>query len=172
MAAGVPSPALADMNAASWVQGFANNSANYASLLTPAAATQNRKIGLSDWISVQSVPRNDGGTARLIAVRATLTACKLGMLNNNSGSQDFTNWTMHPSGRIVRWRQQALSGGGVPANAGSWTSTVNVSGKSSLVGIRYMTKGKVINVAGFGAASPRGRAPISGKASAFRPASN
>lgn len=149
MAAAVPSPVLADVNAAAWVQATYGNSANLAAALTPATATQNRKISLSDWIPIQSVARNDGGTMRLVAVRAMLTACTLNMLNSAAGDTVFTNWASHPSGRIVRFRQQAFSGG-VPASAGNWTSTTDQSGKGPIVGIRYLAKGKVINIAGFG----------------------
>jgi hypothetical protein len=134
--------------------------------LTPATATQNRKIGLSDWINVQSVPRNDGGAARLIAVRAQLSACTLNMLNNATGTQDFTNWAAHPSGRIVRFRQQAFSGG-VPAAAANWTSQTDQSGKGPIVGIRYLAKGKVINVAGFGDSITEGQGSYIGEGFGF-----
>jgi hypothetical protein len=126
----------------------------------PAAggASFRRNYLLSDWISVSSLDRTDGGTFPAIAVRAYVsTSGTIGVFGN--GTDNFTNWATKPDGRVHIMRNQA--GDQVTAPAG-FSSTTNVS-QSPIVGIQYAARGRVITVMGVGDSITDGRGTYKGE---------
>ena len=126
----------------------------------PAAggASFRRSFLLSDWISVSSLDRVDGGTFPAIAVRAYIsTSGTIGVVGN--GTDSFTNWPTNPTGRIHIMRNQA--GDQVTAPAG-FSSTTNTS-QSPIVGIQYAARGRVVTVMGIGDSITEGRGTYKGE---------
>lgn len=126
----------------------------------PAAggASFRRNFLLSDWISVSSLDRVDGGTFPAIAVRAYIsTSGTIGVVGN--GTDSFTGWATNPTGRIHIMRNQA--GDQVTAPAG-FSSTTNIS-QSPIVGIQYAARGRVVTVMGVGDSITEGRGTYKGE---------
>ena len=126
----------------------------------PAAggASFRRSFLLSDWISVSSLDRVDGGTFPAIAVRAYIsTSGTIGVLGN--GTDIFTNWDTNPSGRVHIMRNQA---GDQVTAPGGFSSTTNTS-QSPIVGIQYAARGRVITVMGIGDSITEGRGTYKGE---------
>lgn len=117
-----------------------------------AGASFRRNYLLSDWISVSSLGRVDGGAFPALAVRAYIsTSGTIGVVGN--GTDNFTNWATKPDGRIHIMRNQG--GDQVTAPAG-FSSTTNVS-QSPIVGVQYAARGRVITVMGIGDSITDGR---------------
>jgi len=104
----------------------------------------------TDWISISSVARTDGGTKPLIVARAFMQA-NSALPVYGDGTDNFTNWATRTDGRIWAARNQA----GVAVTSG-FTSTTNAS-QSPIVGFQYLARGKVITVAGVGDSITDGR---------------
>ena len=155
--ASTPSTA-ADLNnsTGTWVQGLkAGLGRIYADI---APATGRIAYTTTDWIYLPSTPRTDGGKKPLVAIRA--------YFNNSStlpaygnGTDSFTNWATRTDGRIWAARQQA---GLYTTSPSGFTSTTNTS-QSPIVGIQYLTRGKVITVGAVGDSITDGRGTYLGE---------
>ena len=147
-----------DLNAsgASWTW-IANGSSQR--IHTAVAPGANRiTYSLSEMIPLKSIPRTDGGTKPLLAIRAYLSAGgALPVLGN--GTDSFTNWATRTDGRMWLMRNQAVDAVTTPA---SFTSTTNVS-QSPIVGVRYLSRGKVVNVLAVGDSITDGRGTYLGE---------
>lgn len=112
----------------------------------------------SDWIGIQSLPRTDGGelpivTVRMQAVSIANVACY------GDGTDNFTNWATHPSGRVWIAREQV---GDYLTTTTGFTSTTNVS-QSPIAGIQYISRGKVVTVMACGDSITDGRGTYLGE---------
>lgn len=146
-AAAVPSTDQTEIGAASWVQDASTFS------LPPAATIDRRKITKSNWLRVASIPRTDGGTGYLAALRVYgFTGATIATLGAAAGTDSFTNWATRPS-RMFRMRQQTVNAVTTPANL---TSTTNRN-TSPIIGLEYISRGQVISIAGFGDSITEGR---------------
>lgn len=150
-AAAISSASDLNGSSATWVSAGRVSTAN-------APATGRIAYVASEWLPVQSVARSDGGTKPLIVVRcyggvdATLPVV-------GNGTDSFTNWAARTDGR--RWVMREQSGDQITTPTG-FTSTTNTS-QSPIVGIQYLSRGKVINVAGVGDSITDGRGTYLGQ---------
>jgi lysophospholipase L1-like esterase len=132
--------------------------------LAPAPSANRRAYAVSDWITLPSVARGDGGRYPLVVVRAHLTAGQIVVSGN--GSDDFGNWAGHPSGLVHRMRHRiaatdyAASGNWANFNA---SNAAIASSGSPIAGIQYLANGKVVNLFGFGDSITEGRGTYLGE---------
>lgn len=143
----------ADLNgsSATWVSAGRVSSAN-------APDTGRINYFASDWLPVQSVPRTDGGAKPLIVLRAYGGVdTTLPVVGN--GTDSFTNWATRSDGH--RWVMREQSGDCI-TDPSTFTSTTNVS-RSPIVGIQYLSRGKVVNVLGCGDSITDGRGSYLGQ---------
>lgn len=123
-----------------------------------APATGRLSYTLSDIIPLSSIPRTDGGTKPLLVVRAYMgTSGDLPVVGN--GTDDFTNWAARTNGR--RWVMRQMAGDGVTTPT-AFTSTTNVS-QSPIIGVRYWSRGRVVNVMTVGDSISDGRGTYIGE---------
>lgn len=109
-----------------------------------AASAQDVVYAKSPLIPVSSQDRTDGGTLPLLVMRVYVSsAATIGCVGN--GADVLTNWATIPNGRIWIMRQQA----GDLITGGTWTSATNVS-QSPIVGVEYLSRGKVVSFAAVG----------------------
>lgn len=140
-AAGVANKLDATLNAATYTKSAANVT------LARGASTGGRfAMAASDWIAVTPVARTDGLPGWLINIRAYFPTSNITTLNNAAASVDFTNWATEPNGREWRMRFQAIDGLNTPANF----TTVTNRNQGPIIGLEYMSQGKVVSIAGFG----------------------
>ena len=130
------------------------------SRIATAVAPGANRIGytVSDWTSISSVARSDGGTFPLIVVRAFISSnASLPVYGN--GTDDFTNWASRTGGHICISR--AMTGDGIttPSN---FVSTTNLS-QSPIVGIQYLARGKVVTVMACGDSITEGQGTYKGE---------
>lgn len=149
-------------NTASWVAGTFGGQANGE---IPARVTNRRRTYLiSDLIRISSLDRTDGGLYPLLAIRAYLgTPGTYTLLGNSAGTDDFTNWATHPSGRVHVMR---YNDGDCIATPASFTNSTNRS-TSPIVGVIYYARGRVVNVCGFGDSITDGRGTYKGEGWGF-----
>lgn len=125
--------------------------------LTAAAAAGRRAYVIGDILPIKTVARTDGGTLRLVAIRAYLASvtdplCILG----NGGSDTYAGWETEVTGRVFKLRRATgqyafLNETGYGAVAGS-TNT------SPIIGLRWYAKsGYVTTIMGLGDSNIEGR---------------
>ncbi|MCZ9884045.1 SGNH/GDSL hydrolase family protein [Arthrobacter sp. B2a2-09] len=139
-----------DLNnaAGTWVTANRNGMSRIYAELAPG--TGRIAYTATDWIAISSIPRTDGGTNPLLVARAYMNATAT-LPVYGAGVDNFTNWATRTDGRIWCSRQQP----GVQVTSG-FTSTTNTN-NNPIVGFQYLTKGKVITVAGCGDSITDGR---------------
>lgn len=145
-----------DLNnaAGTWVTATRNGMSRIYAELSPG--TGRIAYTMTDWIPISSLPRTDGGTKPLLVARAfmqvsaTLPVC-------GDGTDVFSNWATRTDGRIWCSRYQD----GVAVTSG-FTSTTNTS-QSPIVGFQYLSRGKVVTVAGCGDSITDGRGTYLGE---------
>jgi lysophospholipase L1-like esterase len=150
-------PSATDLNGSSltWTPGMANGPG--LGSLNQRNAPGSSRVGytLSDVLPVQSVPRSDGGTKPIVAVRAAFTPSgTLPVVGN--GTDDFTNWASRSDGHRYVMRSQAVSAATAGVNTSAFTSTTNQS-QSPIVGVRLLCRGRVVNVMNVGDSIDEGR---------------
>lgn len=148
----------ADLNnsGGTWVQGLKAGLGRIYADIAPAVGRI--AYTTTDWIYLPSVPRTDGGKKPLVSIRAFFNnSATLPAYGN--GSDSFTNWATRTDGRKWVARQQAGLYTTTPAG---FTSTVNLS-QSPIVGIQYLTRGKVITVGAVGDSITDGRGTYLGE---------
>lgn len=121
--------------------------------LSKAASVQRRKITFSPWLRTTSQAPVNG--AYLVALRAFCATGTIVSLGAVAGADSFTNWITHPSGRIFRMRQQTVDGV-TGSNQPNFVSTIDRN-SSPIIGVQYMSRGKVFSLAGFGDSITEGR---------------
>lgn len=146
----------ADLNNASgtWVTATRNAMSRVYAELAPG--TGRIAYTATDWISISSVVRTDGGTKPLVAARAFMqTSANLPVYGD--GVDNFTNWATRTDGRIWAARHQD----GLAVTSG-FTDTTNRS-QSPIVGFQYLARGRVITVAAVGDSITDGRGTYLGE---------
>jgi hypothetical protein len=148
----------ADLNNSSgtWVQGLKAGLGRVYADIAPAVGRISYTT--TDWIYLPSTPRTDGGKKPLVAIRA--------YFNNSStlpaygnGADTFTNWATRTDGRLWAARQQA---GLYTTSPAGFASTTNTS-QSPIVGVQYLTRGRVITVGAVGDSITDGRGTYLGE---------
>lgn len=122
----------------------------------PAAPGSDSRRGylVSDWIALSSAARIDGGTFPIVAVRAFHNVVSTAItVMGNGGTDNFTPWKTKPDGRV--WVSRKYDGNAVttPSNL---TSTTDIS-QSSIVGVQYAARGRVVTVFANGDSITEGR---------------
>ena len=148
----------ADLNNSSgtWIQGL---KAGLGRVYAGVAPAVNRIFyTTTDWIYLPSQARTDGGKKPLVSIRAFFNASSTLPAYGN-GTDSFTNWATRTDGR--KWVARQQSGLHVTTTAG-FTSTTNLS-QSPIVGVQYLTRGKVITVAAVGDSITDGRGTYLGE---------
>jgi lysophospholipase L1-like esterase len=122
-----------------------------ATAIAPASANR-ISYTVTDWISLASVARSDSGTQPMFAARVFMSG-NAALPCYGNGTDDFTNWATRTDGRL--WCARSMSGDGVTTPS-SFTSTTNQS-QSPIVGVQYLSRGKVISVGAVGDSITEGR---------------
>lgn len=136
--AAVPNTTKAAADAASW-RSASMATANYSP--APALLRNAWHCG-NDMTILPSVPRDDGGSGRLVLIRALIGAGTVVLLGN--GTDVFTNWASR-SRRMFRWREQPNDF--TTTNQAGFTTTSN-SNRSPIAGLAYMpTDGRGVTLA-------------------------
>lgn len=105
---------------------------------------------VSDWININAVDRDDGGSTYLLVVRAQFAANASLPVFGNGTNDVKTNWASKSDGRI--WAMRNAAGDFVsdptlwPASGAGITNT----SQSPIAGVQFLAKGKVLNFAGGG----------------------
>lgn len=152
------SESLSDVNNSfgAWVNGTKDGSLNFP---LPIAQGNGRiRHTVSDWISLKSVVRADGGVYPILHVRAYIPSHPSLSVYGN-GVDSFQNWATKSDGKIWIARSQAGNFVGSPVG---FTSTANIN-QSPIVGIQYLSRGKVISVAACGDSITDGRGTYLGE---------
>lgn len=147
----------ATINGATWTGAQVAGSGTWA--LAPSSAFGRSKIVVSDWITLPSVARTDGGALPLLVVRAWVNGGNPIVLYGD-GTQSFTNWGAHPSGRI--WRVRTKSGNYASTSQSGFTAPA-VSSTGPLIGVQYLARGKVVTLWGFGDSITEGQGTYIGE---------
>lgn len=151
----------ATLNAATW-QGLQVSSSG-AWTLTKSASGTRRSYVVSDWLSLASVPRTDGGRGRLVSCRAWVNGGTLGLLGDAGDTVDYQNWLTKPDGYIFKTRRKA---GNLSATSADWSSAT-ASNNTPILGVQYMSRGKVITVATCGDSIAEGNSTYRGDGYAY-----
>lgn len=139
--AAVANASKAAADAATW-RAVTMATANYAP--APAINRSAWHVG-ADMTLLPSVPRDDGGSGRLVLIRVYMAAGTVVLLGN--GADVFTNWAARSS-RMFRWREQP--GDFTTTNQAGFTSVTNAN-RSPIAGLAYMpTDGRGVTLAGDG----------------------
>ena len=146
-----------DLNNSSgtWVSVFSSGLQNTPMPISPAP--DRVSYGFSDWTPLKSIARTDGGVLPLVTIRGIFDG--LATLPVYGTGDDLTNWATKPDGNIWVARQQ--DGNFVTTTTG-FTSTTNLS-QSPIIGIQYLSRGKVITVMGVGDSITEGRGTYFGE---------
>lgn len=109
----------------------------------------------TDMVTLPSVARTDGGVKPLLVVRAYMGANPTLPVVGN-GTDSFTNWASRTDG--LKWIMRAEAGDATT----TFTSTTNIS-QSPIVGVRFLARGRVVNVVGVGDSITDGRGTYLGE---------
>lgn len=158
--AAVADTANATTDAATWTSVTVSAAGTWA--LTAGSAQHRRAFIVSDWISVSSVARTDGGLKPLLAVRAWVNGGNPLTLNgNSSGTDNFTNWATKPDGRI--WKARKAAGNFASASQSGFTAAASTANEWPILGVQYVARGKVVTVMTFGDSIFEGRGTYLGE---------
>jgi len=148
----------ADLNnsGGTWVTGKRSGLSRIYAALSPGV--QRIAYLAPDWIPISSVDRTDGGTYPLIAMRM-YAASSAALPVYGDGVDDFTAWAAPTGRRLWAARQQTGENISTPS---TFTSTTNLS-QSPIVGVQYLSRGKVITVAAVGDSITEGRGSYLGE---------
>jgi lysophospholipase L1-like esterase len=109
---------------------------------------------LTDMVALKSIPRTDGGTRPLLVIRAQF-ASNAALPVTGNGTDSFTNWASRAGNR---WIMRVQTGDATT----TFTSTTNIS-QSPIVGVRFLTRGRVVNVVAVGDSITDGRGTYLGE---------
>lgn len=154
IARSVPNWTDAASNAATrWiVQTGGSNSFNSVA----SASASRRNFMRPSFVTMRSVPRDDGGSGRLVVFRCKVAAGAMTLWGN--GSQDFSNWASHPT-RAFRSRFVASTTN--YASDGSWSGFVGAGAATAngnpIIGYEARYRGKVVNIEVYGDSNQEGQ---------------
>ena len=145
---------VADLNnsAGTWVDVLKSNQPGFC---VPNSYGANRiSYTVSDWVSLKSIARTDGGTFPLLVARVCIQSVGAGLPVYGQGSSPdvYTNWETKPGGRI--WVSRQKNGNHV-TNPTGFDDTTNTN-QSPIIGVQYLAKGRVVSVMCVGDSIPDG----------------
>lgn len=127
--------------------------------VVPARKAADRKSYLvGDWVFLPSIPRTDGGKGALVVFDCYVSTSASITIMGNGTSDVLTGWATRANRKWII-RRNAGDCVTTPAN---FVSTTNIS-QSPLVGVQYLSRGKVISVMGIGDSITDGRGTIIGE---------
>lgn len=133
--------------------------------LTVSSGTSRRTYQVSDWILKSSIPRTDGGTLPLLAVRGFVATNANPITIMGNGTDSFTNWATHPSGRI--WKMRVANGNYASASQSTFNANASLVQQSPIIGVQYAARGRVITVMAAGDSITEGRGTYLGEGFVF-----
>lgn len=133
--------------------------------LTVASGTSRRTYQVSDWILKSSLPRTDGGTLPLLAVRGFVATNANPITIMGNGTDNFSNWSAHPSGRI--WKMRVANGNFASASQSTFNANSSVVQQSPIIGVQYSARGRVVTVMAAGDSITEGRGTYIGEGFIF-----
>lgn len=145
-----------DLNnsAGTWLGFTMDGNSSYLSAIAPRDSANRVGHTVTDWLSIQSVPRTDGGTRPLLGVRVYFVNQNGALpVYGNGGSDDYLNWATRTDGLLWCARQQ--NGDQITTPSG-FTSTTNVI-QSPICGVQFLARGKVVTVMSIGDSITEGR---------------
>lgn len=123
-----------------------------------APGSSRRSYLLSDWIEINSLDRDDGGTFPVLYMRSYIsTSGSITIMGN--GTDSFTNWVTRSNGRI--WCMRYQDGDQCTTPTG-FTNTTDRS-QCPIVGVQYSARGQVVTVMGVGDSITEGRGTYLGE---------
>lgn len=133
-------------NAGTWTTGTFNNGSSTGTLPL-AASTADPTITLSDWISVKSIARGDGGTYKLAYVRIMTPGAANATIPLHGFGSSMAGWRGKSDGMEWAWNIQT---GDFVTTPSGMTGAADPS-NCCIIGIQYLTKnGATISNAFFG----------------------
>lgn len=154
----------ATLDAASWSTGVTWSAAGTVALQANTTALR-RTYQVSDWINKASIPRTDGGFLPLLSVRCWVATNANPITILGNGSDSFSNWATHPSGRI--WKMRKGNNNFASTNQATFTASATVSQQSPIIGVQYAARGAVITVMAAGDSITEGRGTYLGEGFIF-----
>lgn len=145
---------LAAADAAAWTSGAFAGSLTTAFLKSDTLGQ--KRYTVSDWIKKSSIPRTDGGTLPLLAVRTYVIANANPITIRGLSSDNITNWLTHPTGRI--WGTRRANGDRATTNQTTFEGVSSAISQSPVVGVQYRARGIVYTVMNCGDSNDEGHA--------------
>lgn len=133
--------------------------------LTVSSGTSRRTYQVSDWILKSSTPRTDGGTLPLLVVRGFVATNANPITIMGNGTDSFTNWATHPSGRI--WKMRVANGNFASTSQSTFNASASVVQQAPIIGVQYAARGRVITVMAAGDSITEGRGTYIGEGFVF-----
>lgn len=154
-------PSAADLNgsAEAWTPVLSGGPGRTRMQQANSRGTNRVQYTASDITQIQSIARSDGGTRPILAMRVIFgPTATLPVVGN--GTDDFTNWAARTDGHRWVMRHQAVLAA-TPGNYANFTTTTNQS-QSPIVGFRFWSRGRVVNVMNLGDSIDDGRGTFLG----------
>ena len=120
--------------------------------LTAANAVNRKKYTLSDWFWQ--------GSSQFVACRVFVSADANPITIMGNGTDDFSNWASRPTRKT---KMRRANGNFVTTNQTGFTAAASSSKQCPIVGLRYMTNGRVVTVAALGDSITEGRGTYIGE---------
>ena len=129
-------------------------------VVAAAAAANNKTFMLGDWVDLPSIPRDDGGTGAIVIFDAYIsTAGIIGLCGSaTTGSGTYGKFVTRERHKH-RWRRSDGDCVTTPANFTNPTDR----GFSPIVGVRYLSMGRIVTVMGLGDSITEGIGTIRGE---------
>ncbi|SLN36437.1 hypothetical protein AQS8620_01292 [Aquimixticola soesokkakensis] len=119
--------------------------------LPPTGGTRGVSMCRSDLVYLPSIPRTDGGTVPLFAIRAYVPTEGFKAMGKADGTTDRLNWATHPD---RPWVSRYNAGDCVSSEA-SFVSTTNIS-HSPVVGLEFHCHSQVLTLMAVGDSQTNG----------------
>lgn len=149
-------PSAADLNGSAepWTIVYSGGPSRARMNQANSGGTNRVRYTATDIAQLSSVARSDGGTKPILAMRVIFgPTATLPVVGN--GTDSFTNWATRSTGNLWAMRHQAVLAA-TPGNYANFTSTTNQS-QSPIVGYRFWSRGRVVNVMNVGDSIDDGR---------------
>lgn len=158
----------ATIDSADWSTAITWSSAGTTNLSASSAALR-RSFQVSDWIFKSSIT-NTLSQYPLLGIRIFVAANANPITIMGNGSDNFSNWASHPSGRI--WKMRRANGNFASTSQSSFTASASTSNQCPVIGVQYAARGKIITVMGVGDSLTEGRGTYIGEGYIFPAVTN
>lgn len=127
-------------------------------VVAASAGTFLKTFMVGDWLTLPSIPRDDGGQGAIVIFDAYVsTAGTIGLLGSTTSGTGYNNYATRSRHAHI-WRRNAGDCVTTPAN---FVSTTN-DPTSIIVGVEYLHRGRIVTVMGLGDSVVSGSAGLVG----------